>query len=133
MIRRPLDKPFELFLLVMCLISGVGTLLGGPRPNSIQSELNHAWIVVWALLLTGGGALGLAGLLWRGRSIITAITVEQVGLLAAGGGTAIYAVVVIATAGQRGYFAAGTSLAFSFACVARVVTTARYVRAKRNE
>lgn len=125
--RHPLDKPFELFLLALCLLQGVGILLTGPPPESISAILDQRLILLWGGLLAIGSFAALLGIFWRGR-IISSYIIEQVGLILCGGGTLVYGLAVFNLASWRGSFAGGISLAFSLACVVRTRTLQRLIR-----
>lgn len=124
--RRPLDKPFEIFILAVCLVNGVAILVGGPRPASIQASLNLTLVLVWGWMLVVGSALALTGVFWRGR-LTTSYLIEQMGLIITGGATLIYALAVVQSVGVAGLFAAGISLAFAFACIFRTLVIHKYI------
>lgn len=129
--KRPMvgsqRHPFEVFLLALCVVSGLSLLLGSPPPGSINSTLDPLARNAWALMLAGGSIAALIG-----GSLPGGIFVEQVGLVAVGSGTLVYAVAIVATAGAQGLFAAGITLAFGAACCWRWWQLQRLIREARR-
>jgi hypothetical protein len=126
--RRPLDKPFELFLLLICVLYGLLALLGGPRPQSLQETVSGVIIIIWGWMLLVGGAVAFAGLFWRGR-YFTSFVLEQFGLILTGTATLIYALAVLAVNPHAGLFAGFISIAFSLSCYTRIYVLRRYNKA----
>jgi len=79
-------------------------------------------------MLTGGSIAALAGMSWPGG-----IFLEQIGLVAVGGGTLVYSTAIVATAGAQAFFPAAITLAFGLACLWRWWQLQRTIReAKRG-
>jgi type II secretory pathway component PulF len=49
--------PMQVLVAVMLLLSGLSILTGGPRPGSINTALPTPLLLLWAGVLTAGGAL----------------------------------------------------------------------------
>lgn len=92
--------PFELFVLVFGLAAGIALLINGPPPGSTEELLGPVLVTVWGVMFSGGCAIALVGVLWspvarllkRNYHQGTGLLAEQVGLVAVGFGTVIYAV-----------------------------------------
>src|SRR3954470_20495203 len=85
--------PFEVFLLVACLVAGLNGLINGPTPGTIAATLDPTTRNVWLACLTLGGFLGLLGPFFRGTLLrrVTGLQLEAIGLIAAGGASLVYA------------------------------------------
>ena len=87
-VRYPPD-PRVLFLLGMCVISGVPLVLADATPQSIMAQIPDAWVVVaWGLMLTLGALLTLIGTM---KQSVNGIIAEQVGSVAVGFSCIIFA------------------------------------------
>jgi len=111
-------NPFEVFLLVACLLASVVNVLGAGPPNSIRDSLPHWAQYIWEYLLLGGALVALIGLWWP-RKKATSYIIEQVGLAAVGNGCAFYGIAVLFFAGPQGVVAAFMALGFGAACLWR--------------
>lgn len=49
--------PMQVLVAVMLLLSGLSILFGGTRPGSINTALPTPLVMLWAAVLTAGGAL----------------------------------------------------------------------------
>lgn len=128
MIRLPLRhidrpagpaNPFEAFLLIVCILQGLGVLTGTARSAAMTALLPHPMRIAWAVLLLFGGTLAVAGLYWPWDPI-DAIFIKRLGLIAAGGGTFAYGVAIITSVGPPGFIVAASNLGFALACADRV-------------
>lgn len=136
-------QPFELFVLVLGLVVGWPLLLGAPTPGSTTELLGPVWARVWAWILVIGCLIALIGVWWTWWNRLqrwfprislrtsTGLLIEQVGLVAVGVGTLIYAIgVVSAAGGDTGRFVpAGLVAGLGMACVWRAGQIQRWVRA----
>lgn len=86
-VRYPPD-PRALFLLAMCVVSGVPLIFANATPGSINAQLDLPMIIAWGVMLSGGALLSLVGSL---RQTINGIITEQVGSVALGFACLIYA------------------------------------------
>lgn len=123
--------PFEIFLLIACVITGIPQLAGAPAPSSISHSLPVWARLVWAAALGGGGAFALAGMCWP-RKTGTGIVLEQFGLVAVGNACVFYSACVLVLVGHSGAFPAGLNAAFGIACFWRYVQIELAIRAARK-
>ncbi len=86
-VRYPPD-PRALFVLVLCVVSGVPLIFANATPGSIASQLPSPAIVAWGIMLAGGSLLSLLGTI---RQTVNGVIVEQVGSVALGFACLIYA------------------------------------------
>jgi hypothetical protein len=103
--------PFEQFVLFLGLIVGWPLLFGAPTPGSTSELLGPLLVRIWAWMLVGGCAIALMGSWWTWWSWLgrwgsrwrpratSALLIEQVGLLAMGGGSVVYAYGIAAAVG----------------------------------
>lgn len=118
--------PFQLFLLVLSIVSGIPLLLGIERgPATIESLLPDGMVYMWGLLLTVGSATALIGSLMSNR--INGILVEQWGLLVVAVTTIFYGVGILLVVGRTGIQPAAIILAFGLACAYRWYELQRYI------
>lgn len=147
----PLDSgrnPFELFVLLLGVISGFPLLLGAPAPGSTTALLGNQLAFVWGCILCGGCIVALVGVWWTwwgwvarwrglGRMRLTEATglaIEQVGLVAVGVGCMIYAYGVHRAGEPPGrYIAAALVCALGLACWWRAGQIRRWVKAAIRE
>lgn len=106
--------PFQIFTLWLCVAVGVPLLLGKVEANSINATMAPGARTIWASLLAGGAVIALLGMIWRNRA--TGLVIEQVGLVATGGATLVYAAAILASVGKGG--AVATINLFSFGAAA---------------
>lgn len=105
--------PFELFLSLLCVVSGATLLLGAPAPMSLEALLPLVVVKVWAGTLLLGSGLTAVGIL-RGRQL-TAIY----GLRLLGDAALVYSIAILVVGGIRGVTAGVITVAFAIACLAR--------------
>jgi len=115
--------PFELYLLVLSLMSSLPAAIGAaPAPASIRIQLDPGLARVWACSLALGALVALLGLAWKRPKVglsITALLLEQVGLVITGVATIYYAIVALSTIGASALTPVGTVLAFGLASFAQ--------------
>ena len=80
---KPNINAMEVFLLLLCLYSGVNAVFTGPYVNAVDYLLGPEWAFFWAIALIGGALLALIGVFWRGRAIV-AIAFQEIGYAAFG-------------------------------------------------
>ena len=125
-----LFKPFELFLAVLCVVSGVPTLLGViPRPGTLSAQLAPWLVFCWSFLLVAGGLAVIWGIVRRNESV------ERLGVSVLFPTALAYAVAIFATLGATGLIAACIVAAFGLACGihAAVLTEAERVRQREAQ
>ncbi len=104
-------EPFKLFLLALCVYTGVRQFLVPGEPDQVPWWALGTWYVVLVVF----GAAGLVGAAWRDP--VTGLLVERVALTVLGFVALVYAVVVAIFGGLVG---AGVVAAFSVTCGVRV-------------
>lgn len=114
MIRR--RDPMEMMLLGLCLLAGLGALLGNDAPNSVEETMPGWLVVCWNIALIAAGAVGVVGNLWPG-DLGTGLLVRAAGLLVAFGPAGAYALAALSFAGPVALFPAGIVAAFAGACL----------------
>jgi hypothetical protein len=110
--RYPAD-PRAVFILVMCVVSGVPLVQGHATPGSVNSQLNPYQVVVWGALLVFGALVTLIGTF---NQRVTGIILEQIGSVAVGFACLIYAAAIAAQIGVLGTVPALIVLGFGLAC-----------------
>jgi hypothetical protein len=80
---KPSVNATEVFLLLLCLYSGMNAVFTGPNVNSVDYLIGPGWALLWSVSLIGGAFLALLGVFWRGRAI-TAIAYQEIGYTAFG-------------------------------------------------
>lgn len=116
--------PLIVFLLGLCVISGLGIGLGAPAPGSIEEQLPSVGVLVWALALGGGATTVLVGLALQAnhQRLVVGVLLEQVGVVVLGFAAIIYSAAALVTVGWSGLLPAGTTLTFGIACLYRWVS-----------
>lgn len=107
--------PFEMFILALCLLSGIPLLLGNPKPMSIDTLVPGWAATLWGVGLSGGAGLALVGIAWRER--ITGIILEQIGLVATGLASLFYVLCIVLVVGKAGVSGAAVIGGFGVACL----------------
>lgn len=124
----PARHPFQLFILVMCVVSGMPTLLGeAPTPDSLEASSPLWFVYAWAATLTVGAIVTLVGMVWTNRFV--GVLIEQVGLVAVGSAAVLYGVVVFLRGFEAGAaFPASVIVGFGVSCLWRWKQLQRYVK-----
>lgn len=117
MMRAPRRNPFEVFLLVACVVSGIGLLAGPGTPGSIEALVSDTLTTSWGVVLLVGALLALAG--GASRASSNAVIVQQVGLGLVGTAAPLYSLAVFLSVGPSATFPGLTVLAFGAACWVR--------------
>lgn len=98
--------PDELFLLVLCLISGAGIVFGGaPEPGSIETALPRWAVILWGAALLLGPATTLLGIFWPGKRASDGLIIEQVGQVTTGSVAMFYAAILLVSTWPAGILA----------------------------
>lgn len=112
-------NPFEVWLLVACVVAGiVGLISPVDSASAVVKALPHWEVLCWFSGLTLGGLVGLAGVFSRG---VVSLLVERVGMVILTCLTFAYSVSIVAQVG----IAAGATLPalltglFSVSCAIR--------------
>lgn len=85
--RYPSD-PRAVFILVLCIVSGVPLIFDQSRSPSLDNVLSAASVKVWGLTLVVGALITLYGM---ARQTSFGVLLEQVGSVIVGAGTVLYA------------------------------------------
>lgn len=80
--------------------------------------MGNPYNVIWGLFLTIGGFLCLLGIYWP-KSPITGMLVERSGLVALGGASFIWSILVVWKVHTNGLFSALLTFALFLACLAQ--------------
>ncbi len=109
--------PDELFLLFLCLISGITIVFGdAPAPGTIEAALPGWAATVWGIALLLGPLTTLIGIFWPHRLRKTdGLIVEQVGQMVTGVTAIFYAVILTLAAWPAAVVAGAITLAFGLA------------------
>lgn len=122
--------PAQVVLAVILMVSGLAILLGGTRPGSINASLPTPLVMLWAGVLTVGGAMVVAAAI---VPPLAALFLE----LAADPSMAImcgvYAASVFTVAGGRGAVTAGVVAGIAASYAIRAYQVARTLAAARKE
>lgn len=110
--RYPAD-PRAVFVLILCVVSGIPLVFAGATPGSIAAKLDPAWVVIWGIMLTIGALTTLIGT-WKLDA--DGIILEQIGSVAVGGATCVYAGAILAQVGLAGSVPASIVLGFGLSC-----------------
>lgn len=130
--RAFLAEPFETFLAVAALVSGLSVLVGTSHPGSLASHLSPWVLRAWGASLSAGGALTMTSR-WllagahTNRDAIRALRTEEMGMTLFATTAGIYALAIMAT-GRAGLAAGPIIIGWSAACTAR----AWIIRAERR-
>lgn len=95
---RASRHPYQIWLVVAAGLSGWSTIAKGVSPGSLQQNLPHQSVYLWAGLLLVGGGLCMFGAIWKDE--ITALLVERIGQFAIAGAEVVYAIVLWKTFGD---------------------------------
>jgi hypothetical protein len=77
----PGRHPFEVAPLASCVLAGGYMAISHVRPPSMTAALPDAALTGWLALVAIGGAIGLAGVYWRG-DVADGLLVEFAGVVA---------------------------------------------------
>jgi len=123
-VRYPPD-PRALFVLLMCVIVAIPLIFANATPGTIAAQLDDSMIVAWGIMLCGGSALTLFGVL---RQTATGVICEQVGSVALGFACLIYATAIWFTVEWGGAVPMFLLLAYTGASAVRYFQLRAYLR-----
>lgn len=125
-VRYPPD-PRALFLLVMCVASGLPMVFADATPRSLKdADLDQVWIVIWGVMLSGGAALTLVGAL---RQTVAGVIAEQVGSVALGFACLVFAAAIYGAVHWAGSVTMLLVLGFGVASLWRFGQLVAYLKA----
>jgi len=125
----PARHPDAVFLLSLCLFSGVLQLSPAARSSSISDLLPFWLTAAWGVLLVVGATVTLTGVFWRNR--VTGLLLEAAGRVMFAPAALIYGGAVIAAAGWSGVLAAAPFFGFAASSgwrIRQILTAIREVR-----
>ena len=119
--------PFQTYLCVLCIVSGLPIIIGHVGASSIESQMPFWLAYCWGWALFLGAAIGLVGAYWPGE-YDSALTIERAGLAMLGTAAALYAIVILTVDGWDRLIPAAITFAFGFACIRRALDIGRIIR-----
>ena len=121
--------PFEITLLVFIFTGRLASLLSNDPPGIVDKLLGERLIAIWSVLLLLGPAVAVLGILWRG-SHLTALAIEQAGLILVSGAAFIYAAVLLTQSSKaEGVFTTTAFVAgYGIASIWRIIQIYRIQR-----
>lgn len=122
--------PYQVWAAGLLVVGGLPTLLGGPRPGSIDEYLPSLLVYMWAGVIVACGTLIVAAAVVQ--SELTSLYWERAAHRPLAVMCAVYSGCAIALAGLRGAFAAGIVLGVALAAWFRSRQVARKIRALRG-
>jgi hypothetical protein len=126
-----LRYPYEIFLLLWCILVGTPAALGVETSASASRQMNPLEIRLWSVSMVIGSILALTGIFWSRRnakSQVTGLVLEEVGLILVGFAALVYAAVIFKSTGKAGLFAGGIVAGFSTASFAQAYMLWRAVQ-----
>lgn len=110
-------SPFQLYLLGLITVSGLA-LVSGISTNPVTKAMGNPYNVIWGTFLFVGGFLCLLGIYWP-KNPLTGMLIERSGLVALGGASLIWSILVMWRVQLTGLFSALLTFALFLACVAQ--------------
>ena len=129
--------PFEVFLLVLSVVTGAPGASGqAPPPSSIAAVTDPTAARLWSIGLVVGATVALVGVAWpkprdRAKVSITGLSLEQVGLVGVAAVGTYYGVVVVLAVGAGALVAAGIIVAYAASCWVRAWQLQGIIRGTR--
>lgn len=110
-------SPFQLYLVGLVLVGGLG-IVTNTSNNAITQAMGEPYATIWGLFLTLGGILILLGIYWP-KDAITGLIIERAGLVALGGASLIWSILVVWRVHLNGLFSALLTFGLFLACLAQ--------------
>lgn len=120
--------PFQTYMLVLCLISGIPLMFGQPASATLDALLPTWAVYMWGIGLTLGAVISLIGTYMPRRDYATALTIERIGLIMVGFAGVGYAVLVLVYAGIHNTVAACIIFGFGISCLIRARDIGKVMR-----
>lgn len=127
--------PLIVFLVSLCVVSGITMIAADVAPDSIEAQLPHLGVIAWALALVVGGGMVLAGLILQALAgrLLMGVLLEYVGIVTMGSAAILYSGAVFVATGVTGIFPAAIVLGFGVGCLYRWWTLQNGLkRARKN-
>jgi hypothetical protein len=121
--------PYAVWVAIICILSGLSIIIGGPQPASLDAQLPRHFVYVWGWLLFVGGSMLVAAHVIG--DLLLALLLERVGSLLLGGMCAVYSIAAFSFVGALATFPAALAAAFgvaSFWRVAQITLQLRHYR-----
>lgn len=121
-------EPFAVFLALLCVISGLPTMLHLSEPSPIEALLPHSLVVGWGACLTIGGLAMLCGVFsirtMPGglQHVVTRVPVYRLGLRLLGISSLVYAYSVFSLPGWNAPILVTILMLFSAVTGVRLLT-----------
>jgi hypothetical protein len=106
------QKPHEVFLFGLAVLSGLAILLGLSEPTSLTRDLPSWVLPVWAWCLLTSSLAGLGGMLYR-RDRERGMGIERGALVMQTGMVLMYGLLLVAINGWQAVIAAGAALVWA--------------------
>lgn len=110
-------SPFQIYLVALAVLGGIGILTKLSK-NMIVDAMGKPYSTLWGLFLVIGGMLIILGIFWP-RNIVTALLIERSGLVALGGASLIWSILVVWKVHTGGLFSALLTFGLFLACLAQ--------------
>ena len=109
-------SPFQLYLIGLITISGIGLMMG-LSDNPINKAMGP-YSIAWGGFLFIGGFFNLLGIYWP-KNPVTGMLIERSGLVALGGASLLWSVLIVWKVQLTGLFSATLTFALFLACLAQ--------------
>lgn len=110
-------SPFQVYLLSLITISGIA-LVSGLSTNRVTESMGSPYNYFWGGFLFMGGLFSLLGIYWP-RNPFTGLLIERAGLVALGGSSLIWTILVVMKTHKAGLFSGFLTFGLFLACVAQ--------------
>lgn len=119
-------NPDTVFVTTLLLVAGIGLLVAGVEPGSVQ-DLVPGWVAkVWAVIMSIAAALTLSGAMWP--RYVSGLLIEGVGRVMLGPASLAYAVAIGRAAGIEGGISMGLLVALALSSAWRVYQIIQEIR-----
>jgi hypothetical protein len=110
-------SPFQLYLMGLLTLSGLA-MMSGISHSPITDAMGKTSTYVWGAFLFLGGFSSLLGVYWP-RNPVTGMLIERTGVVALGGSSFIWSVLVVWRVHLDGLFSSALTFALFLACLAQ--------------
>lgn len=118
-----IERPFELFVSILCAMSGASVIFTPNRPGTISESLPPWLQIAWGVSLCGGGILVLVGIWTRAIKpdwFRGGLSIEFAGMVFMACATSVYSLVLVTQAPLgRALVSIALLTSLSASCVAR--------------
>lgn len=122
--------PHQVLVAALLMVSGLPILFGGPRPGSVSASLPTPLLLLWAGVLTAGGAMVVSAAM---VPPLAALYLELIADPPLAVMCVVYSVSVAMLAGWRGALPAALVAALAVAFAIRAAQVYRTLSAIRHE